>query len=70
MKKTSSTSWVWAALPWPGGTNITLSVKCSAGITLASALPEAPRADEAVLGAAVALDARVGEGVPVAPCDR
>src|SRR5439155_1711590 len=41
-KNTSSTSCVCAALPWRGGTNITLSVKCSAGIALASVLPDAP----------------------------
>jgi len=31
-----------AALPCPGGTNITLRVKCSAGIARTSVFPDAP----------------------------
>src|SRR6266436_31123 len=42
MKKASSTGCVWGALPCPGGTYMMDRVKCSAGMALASPLPEAP----------------------------
>src|SRR6266700_7527175 len=42
MKKASSTGCVWAAFPCPGGTYMMDRVKCSAGMALASPLPEAP----------------------------
>jgi hypothetical protein len=42
-KNTSSTSWVCAALPWPGSTYMIESVKLPAGITVGSpCLPEPP----------------------------
>ncbi len=66
MKKISSTSCVCAALPWPGGTNMMLSVKCVGRDEVGAAvLAGAARADEAMLRAAVAVHARVGERVPV-----
>src|SRR5712675_1813196 len=65
-KKISSTSCVCAALPWPGG-QIDDAQREGARRDDARVvvLPRAAGADKAVLGAAVAVDLRVLEGLPI-----